>query len=177
MPTPRALSMRDRVARAATEIGSLLRPDLPLDLAKLERTFIIRASDAMIVTVGHALDVLVRKEAPGVALHLVGVLLAEASEVDLDIGVQYGIAPDLRIQTLFHEEMVPVVRKDHPLAKPPTDVGPSERRWSTSRLPLSGRSSKSSPNRGVAGAGVRRVASCLRSWPRPPWCAPATRTR
>ncbi len=103
--------MRERVSRAATEIGLLLQPDLPLELATLERTFIIRASDAMIVTVGHALDLLVRKEAPGVALHLVGVLLAEASEVDLDIGVQYGLAPDLRIQTLFHEEMVPVVRR------------------------------------------------------------------
>src|SRR3954469_24571737 len=116
VPTPRALSMRERVSRAAAEITALLRPDLPLDLATLERTFIIRASDAMIVTVGQALDVLVRKEAPGVALHLVGVLLAETSEVDLDIGVQYGIAPDLRIQTLFHEEMVPVARKAHPLA-------------------------------------------------------------
>lgn len=117
VPTPRALAMRDRVSRAATEIGALLRPDLPLELATLERTFIIRASDAMIVTVGHALDVLVRKEAPGVALHLVGVLLAEAADVDLDIGVQYGLAPDLRTQTLFHEDMVPVVRRDHPLAK------------------------------------------------------------
>jgi DNA-binding transcriptional LysR family regulator len=116
VPTPRALAMRERVARAAAEVGALLRPDLPLELATLERTFIIRASDAMIVTVGNALDVLVRKEAPGVSLHLVGVLLAEASDVDLDIGVQLGVAPDLRIQTLFHEEMVPVVRKDHPLA-------------------------------------------------------------
>jgi DNA-binding transcriptional LysR family regulator len=116
VPTPRALAMRERVSRAASEVGSLLRPELPLDLATLERTFIIRASDAMIVTVGQALDVLVRKEAPGVALHLVGVLLAETSEVDLDIGVQYGIAPGLRIQTLFHEEMVPVARKAHPLA-------------------------------------------------------------
>jgi DNA-binding transcriptional LysR family regulator len=116
VPTPRALAMSDRVSRAAAEIRALLRPDLPLDLATLERTFIIRASDAMIVTVGHNLDVLVRQEAPGVALHLVGVLLAETREVDLDIGVQYGIAPDLRIQTLAHEEMVPVVRKDHPLA-------------------------------------------------------------
>jgi DNA-binding transcriptional LysR family regulator len=104
------------VSRAATEITALLRPDLPLELATLERTFIIRASDAMIVTVGQALDVLVRKEAPRVALHLVGVLLAEASEVDLDIGVQFNRAPDLRVQTLFHEEMVPVVRKGHPLA-------------------------------------------------------------
>jgi len=116
VPTPRALAMRERVSRAAGEIGALLRPDLPLDLATLERTFIIRASDALIVTVGHALDVLVRKEAPGVALHLVGVLLAEARDVDLDVGVQFGLAPDLRIQTLYHEEMVPVVRRDHPLA-------------------------------------------------------------
>lgn len=116
VPTPRAVAMRDRVSRAATEVSTLLRPDLPLNIATLERTFIIRASDAMIVTVGGALDSLVRKEAPGVALHLVGVLLAETREADLDIGVQYGIAPDLRIQTLCREEMVPVVRRDHPLA-------------------------------------------------------------
>ena len=116
VPTPRAVAMRDRVSRAALEIGALLRPDLPLDIATLERTFIIRASDAMIVTMGQAFDALVRKEAPGVALHLVGVLLAETREADLDIGVQYGLAPDLRIQTLFSEEMVAVVRKDHPLA-------------------------------------------------------------
>ncbi|HET7539077.1 MAG TPA: LysR family transcriptional regulator [Polyangiaceae bacterium] len=117
VPTPRALALREPVSRVATEIAALLRPDLPLDIATLERTFVIRVSDATIVTVGHALDVLVRKEAPRVALHLVGVLLAETREADLDIGVQYGSAPDLRIQTLGHEEMVPVVRKDHPLAK------------------------------------------------------------
>jgi DNA-binding transcriptional LysR family regulator len=116
VPTPRAVAMRDRVSQAASEVGALLRPERPLDIATLERTFIIRASDAMIVTVGHALDALVRSEAPGVALHLIGVLLSDAREVDLDIGVQYGIAPDLRIQTLFREEMVPVVRKAHPLA-------------------------------------------------------------
>jgi DNA-binding transcriptional LysR family regulator len=117
VPTPRAVAMRERVAGTSTEIRALLRPDLPLDIATLERTFVIRASDAMIVTAGHALDVLVRQEAPRVALHLVGVLLPEVRDADLDIGVQFNIAPDLRIQTLFREEMVPVVRKDHPLSK------------------------------------------------------------
>ena len=58
VPTPRAVAMQSRVSRAASEIGALLRPDLPLDVATLERTFIIRASDAIIVTVGHALDAL-----------------------------------------------------------------------------------------------------------------------
>ena len=117
VPTPRALSLSERVACTATEIRALLQPALPLDIATLERTFIIRASDALIVTVGRALDQLVREQAPRVSLHLVGVLLAEARDVDLDIGVQYGLAPDLRIQTLGHDEMVPVVRQDHPLAK------------------------------------------------------------
>jgi DNA-binding transcriptional LysR family regulator len=125
VPTPRAIAMRERVSRAAAEIGALLRPERPLELATLERTFTIRASDATIVTLGHALDVLVRQEAPGVALHFIGSLLAEGLEVDLDIGVQYGVAPDLRIQVLFHDEMVPVVRKDHPLA---------ERRVASARL-------------------------------------------
>jgi len=116
LPTPRAVALRERVARAATEVGALLRPDQPLEIAALERTFIIRASDATIVTLGHALDVLVRREAPGVALHFIGSLLAEGLEVDLDVGVQYGLGPDLRTQVLYQEEMVPVVRKDHPLA-------------------------------------------------------------
>src|SRR5215813_6290603 len=52
VPTPRALAMRDRVSRAATEIGALLRPEQPLEIAALQRTFVIRASDATIVTVG-----------------------------------------------------------------------------------------------------------------------------
>ena len=116
VPTPRAIVMRERVAHAANEIGALLQPEQPLDIATLERTFIIRASDATIVTLGHALDVLVRHEAPRVALHFIGSPLAEVLEVDLDIGVQYGIAPDLRIQGLYHDDMVPVVRNDHPLA-------------------------------------------------------------
>src|SRR3954464_8262447 len=56
VPTPRAVAMRDHVARVASDIGTLLQPERPLEIATLERTFIIRASDATIVTLGHALD-------------------------------------------------------------------------------------------------------------------------
>jgi DNA-binding transcriptional LysR family regulator len=116
VPTPRAIAMRERVARVAAEIGDLLRPEQPLDIARLDRTFVVRASDATIVTLGRALEVIVRGEAPNVALHFVGALLPDAIEVDLDIGVQYGLAPDLRIQRLYQDEMIPVVRTGHPLA-------------------------------------------------------------
>ncbi|HEX8106422.1 MAG TPA: hypothetical protein VF516_01790, partial [Kofleriaceae bacterium] len=49
VPTPRAVAMRERVARVANEIGDLLRPERPLDVATLERTFVVRASDATIM--------------------------------------------------------------------------------------------------------------------------------
>ena len=37
LPTPRALALRERVARAAAEIGTLLRPEQPLEISTLER--------------------------------------------------------------------------------------------------------------------------------------------
>jgi len=116
VPTPRALAMRDRVARVAAEIGDLLRPEQPLDVAALDRTFVVRASDATIVVLGGALEAIMRREAPRVAIHFVGAPLPDGVEVDLDIGVQYRPGPDLRIQRLYQDEMVPVVRRDHPLA-------------------------------------------------------------
>lgn len=116
VPTPRALALRERVARVASEIGDLLRPEQPLEVATLDRTFIVRASDATIVVLGRALETIVRREAPGVALHFVGALLPDRIEVDLDIGVQYGLGPDLRVQRLYHDDMIPVARRDHPLA-------------------------------------------------------------
>jgi DNA-binding transcriptional LysR family regulator len=116
VPTPRALAMRDRVARVASEIGDLLQPERPLDVAALERTFVVRASDASIVILGGALEAIVRCEAPGVAIHFVGAPSPDGIEIDLDIGVQYRPGPDVRIQRLYQDEMVPVVRRDHPLA-------------------------------------------------------------
>jgi DNA-binding transcriptional LysR family regulator len=44
VPTPRAVALRDRVGRAAGEVTSLLAPEKPLDVATLERAFVIRAS-------------------------------------------------------------------------------------------------------------------------------------
>jgi DNA-binding transcriptional LysR family regulator len=116
VPTPRAVAMRERVARVANEIGDLLRPEQPLDVATLERTFVVRASDATIVVLGRALEAIVRREAPNVALHFVGSPLPDGIEVELDIGVQYAPGPDLRIQRLYQDDMVPVARRDHPLA-------------------------------------------------------------
>jgi len=115
VPTPRALAMRDHVGRVAADIDTLLRPEQPLELALLERTFVVRASDATIAILGSTLDAIARETAPGVALHFVSSPTA-GMEVDLDIGVQYNLAPNLRVQRLYQDDMVPVVRKGHALA-------------------------------------------------------------
>jgi DNA-binding transcriptional LysR family regulator len=125
VPTPRAVGLRDRVARAAGEVTSVLAPEKALDVATLKRAFVIRASDAVVVTVGGPLNARVRAAAPGVALHFVA---TASDDVDLDIGVQHGraspdmrvqrlCAPDLRVQRLYVDEWVPVVRRTHPLKR------------------------------------------------------------
>lgn len=114
VPTPRAVALRDRVARAAGEVKSLFAPEKPLDVATLERAFVIRASDAIVVTVGGPLNARLRAEAPGVALHFVA---TASDDVDLDIGVQHGRPPDVRVPRLYVDEWVPVVRKTHPMKR------------------------------------------------------------
>ncbi len=123
VPTPRALALRGRVAAAADEVRSILRPAEPLDPRSLERVFSVRANDDMVFTFGRTLEAIVRAEAPNVTLRLVFGGTAEgddeplrAGEVDLDVGLRRGASPELRVQTLYRDKMVVVVREGHPLA-------------------------------------------------------------
>jgi DNA-binding transcriptional LysR family regulator len=124
VPTPRAAALRTRVAAAADEVRGILRPEAPLDLRSLDRVFTVRANDDMAVTLGRRLDALARAEAPNVTLRVVFGGTAEgddeplrSGEIDLDVGLRRGQSPELRVQTLYRDEMVIVVREGHPLAR------------------------------------------------------------
>jgi DNA-binding transcriptional LysR family regulator len=122
VPTPRALAIRERVRLAAAETRSLLSPDAPLNLATLERTFTIRTNDYLVAAFGPVLDALVRAEAPRVRLVMSpegaeDVEPLRAGELDLDIGVQSELGPELRTRRLYEDPMVAIVRKGHPLAR------------------------------------------------------------
>ncbi|WP_394848429.1 LysR family transcriptional regulator [Pendulispora brunnea] len=124
VPTPRALALRERVRAAAEEVRSILHPDEPLDLATLDRAFTVRANDYLAVIVGDTFDTIARKEAPNVRIAIIpegpGAEDDEplrAGELDLDIGVQSGFGPEMRIQTLYRDHMVAIVRADHRLAR------------------------------------------------------------
>ena len=123
VPTPRAIELREQVARIAQEAEAALRPQDKLDVRKLERTFSLRTSDGFVETFGLALVARAGREAPGVKLRFVQKPQRDSAplregNVDLETGVVVqALGPELRSQALFRDRFVGVVRRDHPLGR------------------------------------------------------------
>ena len=116
VPTPRATALRERVHAALAEAQALLRPDAPVAPERLQRRFTVRADDAVVAGLGPALLARMAAAAPGVTV----VFAAEGDEdvaalrearVDLDIGVQGELAPEIRVRKLFDDRRVVLMRK------------------------------------------------------------------
>jgi len=123
VPTPRALELRGRVGQLIDDAEAVLRPAETLDLKQLVRTFTLRTSDGFVENFGTDLIARVGRQAPGVRLRFVqkpdrdNAPLREG-EVDLETGVVgETIGPELRVQALFQDRFVGVVRMRHPLSK------------------------------------------------------------
>lgn len=123
VPTPRAVELRERVGRLVQEGEAVLQPAARLDLKQLVRTFTLRTSEGFVENFGPALMARVGKEAPGVRLRFVQKPDKESTPlrdgaVDLETGVvENTTAPELRVQALFRDRYIGVVRKGHPLSK------------------------------------------------------------
>lgn len=123
VPSPRALAMRDEVARLVQDARAVLRPAGNLDLFTLKRSYTIRASDGFVETFGPELIRIVADEAPGVKLRFVRKLDKDSAglregTIDLETGVVDGaIGPEIRAQALFADRYVAAVRPGHPLAR------------------------------------------------------------
>lgn len=122
VPTPRALELRERVAALVQEAEAVLLPVEVLDLARLERTFILRSREGFVESFGAALIARTRAEAPGVRLCFQpkpdkdNAPLREG-QVDLETGVVGdSTGPELHTQALFRDRFIGVVRAGHPLA-------------------------------------------------------------
>ena len=123
VPTPRALELRDRVGQLVKDGEAVLRPAETLDLKRLARTFTLRTRDGFVENFGPALLTRIGKEAPGVRLCFVqkrdkdSTPLRDGS-VDLDTGVVGEMTgPELRVQALFRDRFIGVVRPGHPLSR------------------------------------------------------------
>jgi DNA-binding transcriptional LysR family regulator len=92
-----------------------------MDLASLERTFAVRANDGFVETCAARLIAAVTGHAPHVRLHFVpkpdkDIRSLRDGLIDLEIGVMGESAPEVRVQLLFRDRFVGVVRKGHALA-------------------------------------------------------------
>jgi len=122
VPTPRAIDLREPVGRLVEEAQRMLRPTETLDLARLDRTFTLRAREGFVESFGPALIARIGPEAPHVRLHFVAkpdkdsAALRDGS-VDLEAGViGQRTGPELRSQALFRDRFISVVRAGHPLS-------------------------------------------------------------
>lgn len=119
--TPHAEALRQRTRDAVHDAQALLSPSMTEpDFPTLQRTFIIRANDGFAEAFGAAVIAEATAHAPNVRISFTPKAektpahLREGS-ADLEIGVLSEMGPEIRVQALFRDRFVGVVRKGHPL--------------------------------------------------------------
>lgn len=123
VPTPRALELREPVGRLVREAEAVLRPDGPLDLEHLVRTFTLRTREGFVETFGPRLLARSGEQAPGVRLRFVQKPDKDSASlrdgtIDLETGViGAATSPELRMRGLFTDRVVGVVRRGHALSR------------------------------------------------------------
>jgi DNA-binding transcriptional LysR family regulator len=119
--TPYAEEIRERTRHAVHEARTLLRPSTAeTDFSTLRRTFTIRANDGFVEAFGSSLIAAVTALAPHVCLRFAAKPDKTATHLrdgsaDLEIGVLGEMGPEVRLQALFRDRFVGVVRAGHPL--------------------------------------------------------------
>lgn len=123
VPTPRAVALRERVGQLVLDAEAVLRPAEKLNLKTLVRTFTIRAREGFVENFGPDLIGRAAMEAPGVRLYFLQKLSKESAplrdgSVDLETGVVgKTTGPEVRVQPLFRDRFVGVVRMGHALSR------------------------------------------------------------
>jgi DNA-binding transcriptional LysR family regulator len=121
VPTPRALEVRARVHELVREAQSLIQART-VPLTKVARSFTIRAGDSFVATFASAILEEVHKGAPGITLRFVAQGEAEIGPlregiIDLDVGHIRLRGPEIKVQSLFIDKFMGVVRAGHPLSR------------------------------------------------------------
>lgn len=123
VPTPYAVTLRQRVHEAAQEAQTLLRPKTePLEPASLNMTYTIRANETFVASFSTQLSMDIARSAPQVRLRFAPKPDKDISPlreglIDLEIGVIDEPAPEMHTQFLFRDRYVGITRSGHPLIK------------------------------------------------------------
>ena len=119
VPSPRAVALRPRVHALLREAQAVLAPGEAFVPERSTREFLVHGSDYVILILGLALDRILLEQGAGVRLQFMpnttdDAELVRSGEIDLGIGVYDRLPPEIRIQKLFDEQLVCVVREGHP---------------------------------------------------------------
>lgn len=120
VPTPRAAELRDQVHELTRDVRTVLSPHVShLDIASLERTFTIRASEGFMELLSVSLVATVTRIAPCVRLRFApkpdkDALPLRDGQIDLEIGVLVKSAPEVRTRFMFRDNFIGAVRAGHP---------------------------------------------------------------
>ncbi|WP_266181397.1 LysR family transcriptional regulator [Dyella humicola] len=122
VPTPRAIALREPVARWIAQAAALAQAPRGEELADTERSFIVRAPDSFAIAFGGALGAVLAAEMPRAQLRFVTEAQEDAGalrdgRVDLDIGTFRPRDPEIEVVDLFRQAQVAVVRAGHPFAE------------------------------------------------------------
>lgn len=140
--TPHARQLREPVRALTQTASALLRPaGAAWDLSTLQRTFVLRTNDGFVEGFGAALVTRAAAQAPGVCLRFApkpdkSVQPLRDGSIDLDVGVLGPSGPEVKLQSLYRDRFVGVVRTGHALLAPP---GPTAARYAASRHVITSR--------------------------------------
>jgi DNA-binding transcriptional LysR family regulator len=170
VPTPHAAALRARVGELAWEVRSVLAPEAKaLDLTALERVFAIRANEGFVDAFAGRLVTAAQAAAPGVRLRFApkpdkDVRPLREGLIDLEIGVLGASGPEVRVQALFKDRFVGVVRRGHRLM---TGEITAERYAACDHVVTSRRGSAHGPvDEGLSALGLaRRVVAIVPGFP------------
>ena len=170
VPTPHALALRDRVHALADDARAVLRPAAgKVDLLSLDRVFTLRANEGFVEAFAARLVTALSEAAPGVRLRFApkpdkGVQALRDGAIDLEIGVLGDTGPEVKVQALFQDRFVGVVRQGHALA---SSVVTPERYAACGHVVASRRGRAHGPvDEALAALGLaRRVAVTVPSFP------------
>ncbi|MFD0518081.1 LysR substrate-binding domain-containing protein [Paractinoplanes durhamensis] len=120
-PTPYALAVREQVSDLVRQAQDVLTPSRELDLADLTRTFTLQCHDALATALAPPLLNVIAAAAPEVRLRFLAEPAVDTDDlrhgrIDLAIGATAPDLPEFRSETLGHDRVVAILRRDHPCA-------------------------------------------------------------
>jgi len=130
-PTPRAVELAAPIGRALREIRQTLRHTDEFDPSVSTLSFNVAMQEHAVFKIAPAFVERLRAHSPSITMHLItygardeAITLLDSGEADVAIGVPPRTAPGrIFVQTLFEEPFVCIMRKDHPAAGGPLDLG------------------------------------------------------